>query len=487
MPEEKQLLTVPHSLEAERAVLGAALVNQKALFACVEALTENDFYDVAHQKIFQSIVGLETSGSPVDLVSITNKLSRQGELSKIGSSTLVDLAERYTTVANIEHHIRIVKDHSLLRALISASRRVIDIAMKQENDVSSILDEAGSIIFDVVEKKETSEYHLLHEYIKRAFKQFEDLKKSGTALRGIPTGYPDIDNLTNGLNKGTLIVLAGRPGTGKTAFALNLARGYLDAANSDDPKTGVLFFSLEMTGEELALRMISAESRILLEKINRATIGAEEMDRFLNAMGTLSTLKLVVDDTGGISLNTLKARARSIMRKHKYSLMIIDHMQIITMPGQNFSTSSRTNMLASISGTLKALSKELEIPIIVLSQLNRGVEHRQDKTPMLADIRESGAIEQDADIVILISREDYYDKENAPFPGVVEVNFAKHRNGRTEMVPMMFFGETMLFSSLNQDDIRAYMDYKNSRGNGGAPSRSRLKNDGPENYSNPGF
>lgn len=463
--DEKNMLISPHSVEAEQAVLGAALSNQRALYIITESLNDSDFYDPVRQSIFRAIVALETSNRPVDIISVTDILNKSNELSQIGGQhVLIDLVDKYASVVNIEYHIKLVKDYSLLRSLISACRQIIDIAMKREDDVDSILDKADSLMFKVIGKRETSEYHRLNEYIKRALKMIQEREASGNALMGIPTGYPDIDELTNGLSKGSLIILAARAGMGKTAFALNIARKFLQSVPQDqDNKLGVLIFSLEMTGEEIAMRFLSSESRVALEKLSKAQLDEDDTTHLLNAVRDLDPLKIIIDDTGNIPLNTLRARARTIMRKYPYHLMIIDHIQIISLPGSSFNT-NRTNMLGQITSTLKALAKELAIPIIALSQLSRGVETRADKTPQLSDLRESGSIEQDADIVAMLYREDYYmrDKTADIAKGVVELNFAKHRNGRTDMIPLKFFGETMRFESLDEDAKREYKQYKDT-------------------------
>ncbi|WP_159428166.1 replicative DNA helicase [Brevinema andersonii] len=481
---EKNILVSPHSVEAEQAVLGAALSNQRALYAITESLVESDFYDPAHQSILRTVVMLESKSRPVDIISVTDALTKSGELAKIGGHhILIDLVDRYASVANIEYHIKLVKDYALLRALISASREIIDLAMKREDDVETILDKADSLMFEVIGKRESSEYNRLSVYLKRALEMVDQRSAAGNSLMGIPTGYPDIDNLTNGLSKGSLIILAARAGMGKTAFALNIARKFLQTVPHDqDNKLGVLMFSLEMTGEEIAMRFLSAESLIPMDKINKAQLTVDEAESLLDAAGTLNPLNIIIDDTGNIALNTLRARARAVMRKFPYQLMIIDHIQIISLPGNTYNA-NRNNMLAQITGTLKALAKELGIPIIALSQLSRGVESRQDKTPQLMDLRESGSIEQDADIVAMLYREDYYRKDSQ-WPGIVELNFAKHRNGKTDMIPLRFFGETMRFESLDQNAQYAYKEYKKNQSESFKPFPQKKYN---QDYSDPAF
>ena len=477
---EKNMLISPHSAEAEQAVLGAALSNQRALNTITESLNDADFYDPSHQAIFRAIIALESNNRPVDIISVTDNLNNSNTIQTIGGQhTLIDLVDRFASVANIEYHIKLIKDYSLLRALINASRQIIDLAMKREEDVETILDTADSLMFNIINKRETSEYHRLSEYINRALELIRQREASGNALMGIPTGYPDIDDLTNGLSKGALIILAARAGMGKTAFALNLARKFLkEVPHDQDNRLGVLIFSLEMTGEEIAMRLLSAESKVPLEKINKAQMNDDEATYLLNAARDLDPLNIIIDETGNIPLNTLRARARSIMKKYPYQMMVIDHIQIVSASSGNSYGGNRTNELSKITGTLKALAKELAIPIIALSQLSRGVESRADKTPQLSDLRESGSIEQDADIVVMLYREDYYekDKTNSAAQGIVELNFAKHRNGRTDMVPLKFFGETMRFESLDkqaQQSYKNYKDNKNSGQNSGFPSGQR--------------
>ncbi len=464
---EKNMLISPHSIEAEQAVLGAALSNQRALNTITESLNESDFYDPTHQLVFRSIIDLESRNRPVDIISVTDTLSKSNALQTIGGQhTLIDLVDRYASVANLEYHIKTLKDYSLLRSLIDASRKIIDMAMKREDDTDKILNDADSLMFNIITKRETSEYHRLSEYIRRALELIKQREASGNALTGIPTGYSDIDELTNGLSKGALIVLAARPGVGKTAFALNIARKFLQSMPQDqDNKCGVLVFSLEMLGEELAMRLLSAESKVPTEKIEKAQMDETEAMYVLNAARDLDPLNIIIDDTPGIHLNTLRARARNIMRKYPYQLMVIDHLQIITLGNYI----NPVQKMTQISGTLKALAKELGIPIIALSQLSRDSEKRGgDRTPKLSDLRESGSIEQDADIVAMLYREDYYDRENTNdiAKGIVELDFLKHRNGRTDMIPLRFFGETMRFESLTKDAQQAYKEYKSNKSSG---------------------
>ncbi len=478
---EKNMLISPHSSEAEQAVLGAALSNQRALNTITESLSEADFYDPIHQLIFRSIIVLESRSRPVDIISVTDTLTKSNDIQAIGGQhALIDLVDRYASVANIDYHIKILKDYSLLRALIDASRKIIDMAMKREHDTDKILDDADSLMFNIITKRETSEYHRLNEYIRRALELIKQREASGNALMGLPSGYPDIDELTNGLSIGSLIILAARAGMGKTAFALNIARKFLQNMPQDqENKCGVLIFSLEMTGEEIAMRLLSAESKVPLEKLNKAQMDENDATNLLNAARDLDPLNIIIDDTGGIPLNTLRARARNIMRKYPYQLMIIDHIQIISADS-SYNT-NRVQMLSQITGTLKSLAKELRISIIALSQLSRGVESRSDKTPQLSDLRDSGSIEQDADIVAMLYREDYYSGENTSdsAKGIIELNFAKHRNGRTDMIPLRFFGETMRFESLDKESQQAYKDYKANKNNSG-----RANGDFSRNYNN---
>ncbi|MGL4677564.1 MAG: replicative DNA helicase [Brevinema sp.] len=483
---EKNMLISPHSSEAEQAVLGAALSNQRALYTITESLHDSDFYDPSHQIIFQSIITLENRSRPVDIISVTDTLTKSNSLQVIGGQhVLIDLIDRYASVANLEYHIKTLKDYSLLRALINASRQIIDMAMKREDEVDHILETADSLMFNIITKRETSEYHRLSEYISRALEMIRQREASGHSLMGIPTGYPDIDELTNGLSRGALIVLAARAGMGKTAFALNIARKFLHTIPQDqDNKCGVLIFSLEMTGEELAMRLLSAESKVPLEKISKAQMNEDETTYLLNAARDLDPLNIIIDDTGNIPLNTLRARARNIMRKYPYQLMIIDHLQIISL-GNSYNN-NRYQMLTQITGTLKALAKELGIAIIALSQLSRGVESRADKTPQLADLRESGSIEQDADIVAMLYREDYYERDNTndSAKGIIELNFVKHRNGRTDMIPLRFFGETMRFESL---DKNAQQEYKNYKGHKDVPQKTYQDSYQKNSYNEPPF
>ncbi len=476
----------PHSFEAEQAVLGAAFHNRSSLNHIVESLTDMDFYDPRHQTIFQSIIKLENSNRPVDTISVIDTLAKSNALQTIGGQhAIIDLYERTSFVANLEYHIKIIKDYSLLRALISASRQIIDMAMKREDDVETILNNADSLMFNIVTKRETSEYHRLSEYIRRALETIKQREANGNALMGIPTGYPDIDELTNGLGKGALIILAARAGMGKTAFALNIARRFLHSMPKDqDSKLGVMIFSLEMTGEELAVRMLSAESKVPMDKINKAQMNEDEATDLLNAARDLDPLNIIIDDTGNILLNTLRQRARTAMKKWPYQLMVIDHIQIIST--SHTGNVNRVTQMAQITSTLKALAKELGIPIIALAQLSRNVENRTGKggkIPQLSDLRDSGSIEQDADIVAMLYREDYYekDKTNDAAKGIVELNFAKHRNGKTEMIPLRFFGETMRFESLDYESQQEYHNYKNNMQNEDFGQRREY---GSNNYNN---
>ncbi|UOD35309.1 replicative DNA helicase [Deferribacteraceae bacterium V6Fe1] len=428
----------PHDLEAERAVLASVLLDDKSLDKVVHLLNSSDFYHPAHRIIYTTLIKLSEENKPIDIITLTSKLNDINMLTKAGGieyvSTLVDIIPNS---ANILHYANIVKDKSLLRNLISATTEISEKCFSHYGEVSDILDEAEKNIFRIAEYKLKSEVRNIGSIIKDTFEVLESLYNRKDKITGTPTGFVDLDKMTNGLQKSDLIIVAGRPGMGKTAFALNIA---LNAASKYNKSIAV--FSLEMSSGQLVQRLLSSEARIESSKLRSGRFNMEEWTKLASVAGQLNDLNIFIDDTPAISSMEIRAKCRRIKRDVGLDLIIVDYLQL--MSGSK--SDSREQQISEISRSLKALAKELDVPVIALSQLNRSVESRTDKRPVPSDLRESGAIEQDADLIIFLYRDEFYNKETK-YPGIAEVIVAKHRNGPTGTVPLAFIKEFTKFEN----------------------------------------
>jgi replicative DNA helicase len=385
----------PQNVEAEQSVLGSILLDREAIAAAIELLRPEDFYQDVHQIIFKTVVRLYDENRPVDVVTLTEELRRQGELERVGGLTyLTTLARTVPTAANVRHYAEIVEAKALLRNLIQAGTRIAGSAYEPADDPKTLLDQAEQMIFDISQHRLRRPYSLLKTLLKKAFDRLEQLYETGSRVTGVPTGFPDLDDITSGFQPADLVILAGRPSQGKTALAVNITR-LLAVVH----KIPVGLFSLEMSAEQLALRFLAAEGFLDSHRLRSGNLADSDFGRISDAMGRLGQAPVYIDDSPSLSALEIRTRARRMKRDHDVGILIIDYLQL--MRG-NWRTENRQQEIAEISRGLKALARELEIPVIALSQLSRAVELRPDRRPQLSDLRESGAIEQDADVVSFI-------------------------------------------------------------------------------------
>lgn len=431
----------PQNLEAEQWVLGALILDSDALPQAMEILeSDEDFYKDSHKRIYKAMLELFNKGEPIDIITLSEYLKKSNELDLVGGITYLSfLANNILTSANIRYHSKIVKEKAILRRLLSSATQIITKVYDDELEADEMVDYAEKIIFDIAERRvKTSSFSSIKEVIKDTFATIERLYQKKEALSGIPSGFKDLDALTSGFQKGDLIVIGGRPGMGKTAFALNIAQ-YV-AINVREP---VAFFSLEMSKEQLALRMLCSESMVNSSKIRRNDISTEEWQRLIRAAGKLADAPIFIDDSSGISVLDIRAKARRLKLEQKnLGLIILDYLQLMRSRG-NFER--REQEISDISRSLKALAKELKVPVIALSQLNRGVEQRPNKRPVLADLRESGAIEQDADLIIFLYREEIYKKNDPSIRNKAEILVEKQRNGPIGVIPLTYLADCTRF------------------------------------------
>jgi replicative DNA helicase len=431
----------PQSLEAEESVLGGVLLDNTALDRVTELLHPDDFYRGVHKKLFRAMLDLSERGEPVDLITLSEALRARGDLTDIGgASYLAALTERVPTAANIVHYARIVRDRSILRRLISVSTEIATSGYESGGDVAELLDRAEQLIFDITERQVRLSFSKIADVLVGSLKTIEQLYEQKQAVTGVATGFADLDALTSGLQPSDLIIVAGRPSMGKTAFCLNIAE---NAAMRSD--VGVAVFSLEMSKEQLAMRMLCSEARVDLARVRTGHLSEREFPKLAMAAGRLADAPIYVDDTPALSVLELRAKARRLKRDPaaKLGLIIVDYIQLMrSSEGKD----SREQEISEISRSLKALAKELSLPVVALSQLNRQVESRHPPIPRLADLRESGAIEQDADVICFLYREEYY-VEDSDKKGMAEVILSKQRNGPTGNVELTFLKEFTRFEN----------------------------------------
>lgn len=436
------MLVPPHSDDAERSVLGAVMLNRDALNAVLETgLQPDHFYSLANSEIFKAIIQLEKASVPVDLVTVTEELSRRGVLQKTGGRAYVtELTSDVPSVRNADQYARIIMEKAILRSLISVSEDIREAAYGQEKnslEAKEILDRAEQKIFDLAQSGQNKPYSHIKDIMQNSVTRLGELAKMEGGITGLPTGFADLDAKTAGLQKGNLIIVAARPAMGKTAFALNIAlQSALKAA------AGVIVFSMEMSKEELADRLLSMESRTEMQKLKTGSIETREWEDLNLGIDSLSGTNIYIDDTPGISVLEMKSKCRRLKATQGLDLVIIDYLQLMSLEGR---TENRTQEVTKITRMLKNMAKELDCPVILLSQLSRGPEQRTDHRPTLADLRESGSIEQDADIVVFLYRDEYYNPETTTKPGVCEVIIAKQRSGSTGTVELTWLGKYTRF------------------------------------------
>jgi replicative DNA helicase len=436
--------TLPHNLEAERSVLGAILVHNDAFNLAAQVIDSRDFYRDAHRRIFERMVALSERHDAIDFVTLKEELSRNGELDEVGGPAYVAaLADGVPRATNVEYYARIVKEKSTLRNLIYAANKIVANAYEAEQESELILDEAESAIFAVADDRLRAGFVAMRDLVKDSFPKIEKLFEQKRLITGVPTGFVDVDEMTRGLQAGDLIIVAARPSMGKTSLVLNIAQ-YV--ASLGDHVVG--FFSLEMSKESLFLRLLTSEAQIDGHRLMSGAIGGNDYHRISHALEKLNSMKLFIDDTANIGVLEMRAKSRRLQAEHGLNLLVVDYIQLMSGRGR---FENRTLELASISRSLKGLAKELNVPIVVLSQLSRAPESRSDHRPQLSDLRESGALEQDADVVVLIYRDDVYNRDpNSPDAGTAELILAKQRNGPTGVVRLAFLREQTRFANLAQ-------------------------------------
>lgn len=436
----------PQSKEAEQSVLGSMIIDKEAIYAAAELLVEADFYSTAHQKIFAGIISLSEKGEPVDLVTLSEELQHSRCLEEVGGrSYLVTLANAVPTAANVQYHSYIVREKAILRALIQAATGIVSRSFDAPSNVDEFLDEAEQLIFEIGRRGKHQGFASLKDVLVQAFDRIEKLYDEKKGVTGLSTGFKDLDRMCFGLQNSDLIVIAARPSMGKTTLALNMAQ---QIAVHDKRPTA--FFSMEMSRDQLAQRLLCAESQIDAQNMRSGFLSQEEWHKLTRAVGPLSESPLYIDDSASLSVMEVRAKARRLKAEKGLEAVFVDYLQLM----RGFSRfESRQQELSEISRALKALAKELNIPVVALSQLSRAVEKRPERRPILSDLMESGGIEANADLVLFIYRESYYNK-NSDTGNIAEINIAKQRNGPTGLVKLYFLDRFTKFANVAQESIR---------------------------------
>jgi replicative DNA helicase len=437
----------PQAVELEAAVLGAMLLEKEAIAKAIEVLDDTAFYRPAHQLIFQAMERLFERGEPVDVLTLIEELRRRGDLEKTGGEySVTELTTKVTTAANIEYHAHIVLERALMRQLISSSSDVINRAYTETEDALDLLDEAEQRIFKISEQRMRKSFVSMNTAVHSTMELLESIHGKHSGITGVPSGFTELDNYTGGFQKSDLVIIAGRPSQGKTALVLSIARNASVLHNIP-----IGFFSLEMSTQQLVMRLICAEARVDAHSVRTGRLPEDEWRKLSTSVGRLYKAKIFIDDTPALGLLELRAKARRLKAEHNVGLIVLDYLQLMQGPR---GAQSREQEISAISRSLKALSKELAVPVVALSQLNRAVEARSDKRPLLADLRESGAIEQDADVVIFVHRPEMFgiDKDEAgePTDGVAELILGKQRNGPTGKVKLAFVKQYARFENLTR-------------------------------------
>ncbi|MEE9288664.1 MAG: replicative DNA helicase [Bacteroidota bacterium] len=436
----------PQAVDVEMAILGAMLIDREAISKGLEILDEDSFYKEAHRKIFQAVVALFEKSEPADLVTLTEELRRRGQIEAIGGPVyLTDLTAKVTSAGNVEYHARIVLEKALLRSLIATSTEVVSRAYNESEDALDLLDDAEQKIFQISERRLKKSFTEIGAAIHDTMEMLEAIHGRHSGVTGVPSGFTQLDNITGGFQPSDLVIIAGRPSTGKTALAVSIARNV-----AVDHEMAVGIFSLEMASTQLVLRLLCAEARVNAHSVRTGRLSNEDWQRLVNRIDNLLKARIFIDDTPALGILELRAKARRLKAEHDVGLVIVDYLQLMQGP-RNAETRERE--ISAISRSLKALSKELNIPVIALSQLSRAIEARSSKRPLLSDLRESGAIEQDSDVVLFVHRPEMYGEEfledgQTPAEGIAEIIVGKQRNGPTGKVQLTFIKEYARFESL---------------------------------------
>ncbi|WP_368653477.1 replicative DNA helicase [Ornithinibacillus sp. 4-3] len=432
----------PHNIDAEQAVLGAIFLEPEAFSTASEILFPEDFYKAAHQRIFEVMTRLSDLGEPIDIITVTTELTNKKILEEAGGvSYLTALAESVPTAANIAYYSKIVEEKALLRRLISTATGIVNMTYGMEDAVEDALNDAEKQILEVSNRSNAGAFKAIKDVLIDVYDNIEKLHQNNGDVTGVPTGFRDLDRITSGFQRNDLIIIAARPSVGKTAFALNIAQNV--ATKTDE---NVAIFSLEMGADQLVSRMLCAEGNIDAQRLRTGKLEADDWGKLTMAMGSLSDAGIFIDDAPGIRVSDIRSKCRRLKQEHGLGMIIIDYLQLIQ--GSGSSRENRQQEVSEISRSLKGLARELNVPLIALSQLSRGVEQRQDKRPMMSDLRESGSIEQDADIVGFLYRDDYYNAETEK-QNIIEIILSKQRNGPTGTVELAFLKEFNKFVDIN--------------------------------------
>lgn len=437
---------MPHSIEAEQSVVGAMLMDKDAITTSSEIISGNDFYQSAYGVIFDSMVELYNEGKPVDLITLQERLREKDVPEEIASLEFVrDLMTMVTTSANVKYYAQIVADKSVMRKLIRLNEEIANTCYAGKESLEAVLEKTEKSIFELLQRRNTGEFVPIKQVVLNALERIEKASKSKGTVTGIPTGFIDLDYKLSGLQPSDLVLIAARPSMGKTAFVLNIAQ-YI-AFKKD---RGVAVFSLEMSKEQLVNRLFSLESQVDAQSIRTGNMKDSDWEKLIEGAGIIGRSRLIIDDTPGISISELRSKCRKYKLEHELDVVIIDYLQLMT-GSVGKSQESRQQEISEISRSLKGLARELNVPVVALSQLSRAVESRPDKRPMLSDLRESGAIEQDADVVMFIYRDEYYNKDSE-FKRQAEIIIAKQRNGPVGTVNLAWLGEYTKFANLSRQE-----------------------------------
>ena len=433
----------PHSVESEQSILGSILLDKDAIITVAETITPSDFYKDAHRIIYESMMALNNKNEPIDMVTLTDELRKRGYLDDIGGVTyLTSLSTIVPTTSNVKYYADIVKEKSVLRQLIKASNDIINLGYGSGESAENVLDFAEKKIFDISQERTNDDFKPINQVLMDTYDMIESIYSNKSDVTGVTTGFKDLNKKINGLQRTDLILVAARPAMGKTAFALNLVQNAAIKGNAS-----VAVFSLEMSKEQLAQRMIAAQSNVELKKMKTGTLNDADWPRIISAMAVMSDAKIFIDDTPGIKINELRSKCRKLKMEQGLDLVMIDYLQLMESDSKN---ESRQQEISKISRSLKILAKELDCPVVALSQLSRAPEQRADHRPVLSDLRESGAIEQDADIVMFLYRDEYYHSDSEK-KDLAEVIIAKNRHGETGSVELVWMGSIQRFGDKVKD------------------------------------
>lgn len=437
--------TPPNDIAAEQSVLGAMLLSKDAIADVVETIRADDFYRPAHTTIYDVILDLYGRGEPADAVTVASELTKLGESSRVGGpSYLHTLVSMVPTAANANYYARIVREQAILRRLVTAGTRIVHMGYSGQGEVDDVVDRAQAEVYEVTERRTTEDYAPLSDIMQGTLNEIEAISNRDGEMVGVPTGFSELDALTNGLHAGQLIILAARPALGKSTLGLDICRN----ASIKHGITSVIF-SLEMARNEIVMRLLSAEAQVSLQHMRSGQMTESDWAKLANKMGVVSEAPLFIDDSPNMTLMEIRAKCRRLKQRHNLKLVVVDYLQLMTSGKR---VESRQQEVSDFSRSLKLLAKELEVPVIAISQLNRGPEQRQDKRPMLSDLRESGSLEQDADMVVLLHREDFYERES-PRAGEADFIVAKHRNGPTANLTVAFQGHYSRFVDMARESI----------------------------------